>query len=116
MDVNWKLREKCTENNIWTVAELQRLLQTKTGLVMTQQGVGKLMRGQPAAISMKSLYALCYVLNCTPNDLLTFNYSSLENFNTQKQSVKIAVNQTTSTDKDQNKILLKNKNIPLPPF
>ena len=54
----------------WSGAELRRLLANKAGLRLGTSAISDLMSKQPSEVKLKTLAALCAVLECTPNDLL----------------------------------------------
>jgi putative transcriptional regulator len=53
MDVKWRLRMAAAQREVWTGAQLRRLL-TKT----------------PAQLKLSTLAALCTALECGPGDLI----------------------------------------------
>lgn len=114
MDSNiiWKLRQKCAERNIWTAAELQRLLSDQAGLNLSHTAVNKLMRAKPLALTLTTLYALCYVLKCTPSDLVEFDFASLEKFNALNNSEIKVANGSSSDSSATN----KKTRVPAPPI
>lgn len=74
MQIRWRLRHVAADREIWTGAELRRLLVAKTGLSLTSSSMSALMATepdkQPREVKIRTLAALCTVLNCSPNDLL----------------------------------------------
>ena len=69
MNVRWKLRMAAAQREVWTGAELRRLLADKAGLRLSSASVSALMTKQPAQVKLSTLAALCPALECTPNDL-----------------------------------------------
>mgnify|MGYP003499777515 FL=1 len=110
MDIEWKLRQKCAEKNIWSAAELQRLKQSKTGLDLSHTAVNKLFRGTPSAVTLKTLFALCYVIECSPTDLIHFDYSSIQNFIHKDDALQKAANDVEAATQK-----VRKKRLPLPP-
>ena len=70
MRVKWKLRMAAAQREVWTGAQLRRLLAERAGLELSSASVSALFTGQPAQVKLSTLAALCTALECTPNDLL----------------------------------------------
>ncbi len=70
MNVTWKLRMAAAQREVWTGAQLRRLLVEKAGLQMSSASVSALLTKKPAQLKLDTLAALCTALDCTPNDLL----------------------------------------------
>jgi DNA-binding Xre family transcriptional regulator len=58
------------QREVWTGAQLRRLLAERAGLQLSSASVSVLMTKQPAQLKLSTLAALCTALECTPNDLL----------------------------------------------
>lgn|GEM_PF-3385855 len=112
MDIEWKLRQKCAEKNIWSAAELQRLMQSKTGLDLSHTAVNKLFRGEPSAVTLKTLFALCYVIECSPADLIHFDYINIRNYIDKNDIRQKAVNEGHEAVNQK----VGKKCLPLPPI
>ncbi|ASL12373.1 MULTISPECIES: helix-turn-helix domain-containing protein [Mycobacterium] len=69
MQIRWKLRMAAAQREVWTGAQLQRLLAEKAGLEMSSASVSALFTKQPSQIKLSTLIALCTALECTPDDL-----------------------------------------------
>ena len=69
MNVRWKLRMAAAQREVWTGAELRRLLAERAGLALSAASVSALLTKQPAQVKLSTLAALCTALDCTPNDL-----------------------------------------------
>lgn len=69
MNVRWKLRMAAAQREVWTGAELRRLLAERAGLELSAASVSALLTKQPAQVKMSTLAALCTALECTPDDL-----------------------------------------------
>lgn len=69
MDVKWKLRMAAAQREVWTGAELRRLLAERAGLQLSSASVSALLTKQPSQVKLSTLVALCTALGCTPNDL-----------------------------------------------
>jgi putative transcriptional regulator len=67
--IRWRLRMAAAQREVWTGAQLRRLLADKAGLQMSAASVSALLTRQPAQIKVETLAALCTALDCTPNDL-----------------------------------------------
>lgn len=69
MNVRWKLRMAAAQREVWTGAELRRLLADRAGVQLSAASVSALLTKQPAQVKLSTLAALCTALECTPNDL-----------------------------------------------
>jgi putative transcriptional regulator len=69
MDIRWRLRMAAAQREIWTGAQLRRLLAERAGLELSSASVSALFSGQPAQVKLSTLAALCTALQCTPDDL-----------------------------------------------
>jgi putative transcriptional regulator len=69
-DVTWRLRMVAAQREVWTGAQLRRLLAERAGLQLSSASVSVLMTRQPAQLKLSTLAGLCTALECTPNDLL----------------------------------------------
>ncbi len=68
--VRWRLRMAAAQREIWTGAQLRRLLAEKAGLELSAASVSALLTNQPVQVKLETLAALCTALDCTPNDLM----------------------------------------------
>jgi DNA-binding Xre family transcriptional regulator len=78
MRIAWKLRMAAARREVWTGAQLRRLLADKAGLDMSSASVSALLTKQPSQIKMSTLIALCTALDCTPNDLFDVDTTPVE--------------------------------------
>lgn len=69
MRIRWKLRMAAAQREIWTAAQLRKLLAERAGLHLSSASVSALFTKQPAQVKLETLIALCTALDCTPNDL-----------------------------------------------
>jgi len=69
MKVKWKLRMAAAQREVWTGADLRRLLSERAGLQLSAASVSALMTKQPSQVKLSTLAALCTALECSPNDL-----------------------------------------------
>jgi DNA-binding Xre family transcriptional regulator len=69
MQITWKLRMAAAQREVWTGAQLRRLLAERAGLELSSASVSALFTKQPNQIKLSTLIALCTALECTPNDL-----------------------------------------------
>lgn len=76
MALEWKLRKVMAERNIWSGAELGRLLQDLAGYKLSAPSISVLMNEQPKQVKTETMDALCIALECTPNDLWEFTMTS----------------------------------------
>jgi len=70
MEVRWKLRMAAAQREIWTGADLRRLLAERAGVQMSAAAVSALMRQAPKQIKLSTLQALCVALDCQPGELI----------------------------------------------
>jgi DNA-binding Xre family transcriptional regulator len=78
MNVAWKLRMAAAQREVWTGAELRRLLAERAGLHMSAASVSALLTKQPSQLKLSTLAALCTALQCSPNDLLDVDTTPVE--------------------------------------
>lgn len=69
MQIRWRLRMAAAQREVWTGAQLRRLLAERAGLHLSSASVSALFSKQPAQVKLETLVALCTALECTPNDL-----------------------------------------------
>lgn len=65
----WKLRIKAAEAGIWKSTEMRRRL-ADAGLEISAGKMSSLWAGTPTTIRLDDLDVICFVLGCTPTDLL----------------------------------------------
>jgi putative transcriptional regulator len=78
MNVRWRLRMAAAQREVWTGAQLRRLLAERAGLEISAASVSALMTKQPAQLKLSTLGALCTALECAPNDLLEVDITPVE--------------------------------------
>ena len=78
MNVRWRLRMAAAQREVWTGAQLRRLLAERAGLELSAASVSALMTKQPAQLKLSTLGALCTALECTPDDLLEVDITPVE--------------------------------------
>lgn len=78
MNIKWKLRMAAAQREIWTGAQLRRLLAEKAGLELSSASVSALLTKEPTQVKMSTLAALCTALDCTPNDLIEVDTTPVE--------------------------------------
>ncbi|MFF7982879.1 helix-turn-helix domain-containing protein [Streptomyces sp. NPDC007901] len=69
VEIRWRLRKASADREVWTGAQLRRLLAEKAGLELSSASISALMTKQPSQVKLETLLALCTALQCTPNDL-----------------------------------------------
>lgn len=69
MKIRWRLRMAAAQREVWTAAQLRRLLAERAGLELSSASVSALFAKQPTQVKMETLLALCTALDCSPNDL-----------------------------------------------
>lgn len=78
MKIRWRLRMAAAQREVWTGAQLQRLLREKAGLEMSSASVSALFTKEPSQLKMSTLLGLCTALDCTPNDLIEVDTTPVE--------------------------------------
>jgi len=78
MNVKWRLRMAAAQKEVWTGAELRRLLVERAGHQMSSASVSALLTKQPTQVKLTTLGALCTALECTPNDLFEADTTPVE--------------------------------------
>jgi DNA-binding Xre family transcriptional regulator len=79
------------QREVWTGAQLQRLLAEKAGLELSSASVSVLFTKQPSQIKLSTLIALCTALQCTPDDLFDIDTAPVAQPISPKP-IKVAVN------------------------
>ena len=69
MQIRWRLRMAAAQREVWTAAQLRRLLSERAGLDLSSASVSALFAKQPSQLKLETLLGLCTALNCSPNDL-----------------------------------------------
>ena len=77
MNIKWKLRMAAAQRDVWTGADLRRLLAERAGAELSATSVSALLTKQPSQVKLSTLAALCTALECTPNDLLEVDVTSV---------------------------------------
>ena len=57
------------QREVWTGADLRRLMKDRAGVELSAASVSALMTGQPSQVKLSTLAALCTALDCSANDL-----------------------------------------------
>lgn len=76
---------------VWTGAELRRLLAERAGLQMSAASVSALLTKEPSQLKLSTLVALCTALECTPNDLLEIDTTPVAAKPTPAQPARVPV-------------------------
>ena len=69
MDVKWRLRMAAAQREVWTGAQLRRLLAERAGLQLSAASVSALLTKTPAQVKLSTLAALCTAWR-GPGDLI----------------------------------------------
>ncbi|MFI0807760.1 helix-turn-helix domain-containing protein [Streptomyces echinatus] len=70
MGYEWHLRQLMATRQMFQTSDLVPLL-AERGIRLSREQVYRLVTQPPQRLSMDTLVALCDVLRCTPNDLIT---------------------------------------------
>jgi acetyl-CoA acetyltransferase len=69
--MRWNMRMKAAEAGIWKSTELRRML-ADAGLEISAGKMSGLWTGHPTSIRLDDLDVICFVLGCTPAELLIY--------------------------------------------
>ena len=86
MEIRWRLRMAAAQREVWTGAQLRRLLAERAGLELSSASVSALFTKTPSQVKLTTLAALCTALECTPNDLLEVDATPTPKPKTAKSS------------------------------
>ena len=78
MRIRWRLRMAAAQREVWTGAQLRRLLAERAGLELSSASVSALFTKEPAQVKLSTLAALCTALECTPDDLFEVDSTPVE--------------------------------------
>jgi putative transcriptional regulator len=78
VNVRWRLRMAAAQREVWTGADLRRLLAERAGVELSAASVSALLTKQPSQVKLSTLAALCTALECTPNDLFDVDTTPVE--------------------------------------
>jgi DNA-binding Xre family transcriptional regulator len=70
MGIEWNLRLRMAEQGLFSTTELVPLL-AERGINLSREQVYRLVTSTPQRLSLGVLAALCDILDCTPNDLIS---------------------------------------------
>ncbi len=68
-DYEWRLRLVMAKRGMFATKELEAAL-SERGVALSHSQVWRLVTGTPERLSLRTLVALCDILDCTPNDLV----------------------------------------------
>ena len=91
MKITWRLRMAAAQREVWTGAQLRRLLAEKAGLELSAASVSALLTKEPAQVKLSTLLALCTALECSPNDLFEVDTTPVERPATSPRAMPDAV-------------------------
>jgi len=74
---DWHLRRKLADRGIYKTTELVPLL-AEQGVQLSREQVYRLVTAAPQRLNIEVLDALCVILKCTPNDLISFTVAARE--------------------------------------
>ncbi len=69
--LTWNLRRLMAEQGMFQTTDLGRRL-AEHGVSLSREQVYRLVTATPQRMNMEVLAALCEILSCTPNDLISF--------------------------------------------
>jgi len=69
MSLEWRLRKVMAEREIWSGAQLGRLMEQKAGYKLSPPSISALLTEEPKQVKTQTMDALCTALDCTPSDL-----------------------------------------------
>lgn len=68
--MQWNLRMRAAERGIWKSAQMRRML-ADAGLELSAGKMSSWWAGTPPTMRLEELDVLCFVLECTPSDLMS---------------------------------------------
>lgn len=68
--MQWNLRIRAAERGIWKSAQMRRML-ADAGLELSAGKMSSWWAGTPPTMRLEELDVLCFVLECTPSDLMS---------------------------------------------
>lgn len=77
MDIRWRLRIAAAQREVWTGAQLRRLLAERAGLELSSASVSALFTKSPSQVKLSTLAAICTALECSPNDLFDIDITPI---------------------------------------
>lgn len=75
MEVRWTLRMAAAKREVWTGAQLRRLLRERAGVELSAASVSALLTKTPRQLKLQTLAALCTALDCQPGELIEVDTS-----------------------------------------
>jgi DNA-binding Xre family transcriptional regulator len=87
MKVAWRLRMAAAEREVWTGAQLRRLMAERAGVELSAASISALLTKQPNQVKLSTLLALCTALDCTPNDLIKVDNTPLRDVSVAERQV-----------------------------
>ena len=75
MEIRWRLRMAAAQREVWTGAQLKRLLSDRAGRELSSASISALLTKQPSQIKLSTLAALCTALQCQPSELIEVDTS-----------------------------------------
>ncbi len=66
MQIRWRLRMAAAQREVWTGAQLRRLLAERGGLHLSSASVSPLLTRQPSQVKLDTLAALCTAWTAHP--------------------------------------------------
>ncbi|QEH69196.1 helix-turn-helix domain-containing protein [Cellulosilyticum sp. WCF-2] len=85
MALEWRLRHVMAEKNIWSGAELGRLLEEKAGYSISPPSISALLNNEPRVVKAETMDALCTALECSPGDLWKHKPSYINKLKTKAE-------------------------------
>jgi putative transcriptional regulator len=96
MKITWKLRMAAAQREVWTGAQMRRLLSERAGLELSSASVSALLTKEPNQVKLSTLAALCTALDCSPNDLIDVDTTPVEQPTPQSAPKAESINATRS--------------------
>ncbi len=79
MEIKWRLRMAAAQREVWTGAQLRRLLADRAGVQLSSASISALLTKQPSQLKLETLAGLCTALECQPNDLIEVDTTPVAN-------------------------------------
>jgi DNA-binding Xre family transcriptional regulator len=71
-DITWNIRQIMAAKGLFHTTDLVPLL-AERGISLSREQVYRLVTSPPTRLNLEVLAAFCDILNCTPNDLISFS-------------------------------------------
>ncbi|MDF9278839.1 helix-turn-helix transcriptional regulator [Arthrobacter sp. EH-1B-1] len=82
-DIIWNIRQIMATKGLFHTTDLVPLL-AERGVSLSREQVYRLVTSTPTRLNLEVLAAFCDILNCTPNDLISFSRADTRTTTTER--------------------------------